>query len=552
MSWLGDVAAAIRDRRETRRVLESARVNMARAVETIAAKAMQDLADDDLGWRKLGDQGGDYDYSNKALADIRRQCISLWNVDPTIGQAVSLLQSGALGAGVEEPTAADERLQEIISTFWGDEDNQLALFGRQGQILLHLSLMLEGERFLTLFTSEQDAEVRLSDVAPGEVVSVITHPENRRRVVLYRREYNPEVWDPRRGGYDTSKARVVEYLRDWRLAPEVAEGRFDGDAALADMLGSVEGQLRQDCYCYHVRTPGLGLRGVPAVWRAFEWARAHGRSLSTMMDLASALARFAWSKKVTTNSAATLESFAESFYPGAGEPTHGPGAVDVHNQNVDLQPVNISTGGTQVQEATARQMHLQIIRPFGFGEHWYSDATKGNLATATAMELPAIWRIEDHQALFGQVFRELCEFAVSVAVARKVVSIPEDVDRAVQVNFPDATPTTPGDTAVLIGALSTGVQSGLLDEQEASRQAYEALGTNEINAVMERQYPPERKMDGEAPVVVGEEEPNGSPAALALVGEPPEGPEVPAKPQAQEALRVGEAVGDGPFSPSPQ
>ena len=498
MGIIADVRESWDARRGLARAQRRATSQIVDVAEALASRAAADLADEDTGWQKLGDVGGEY--SNTELRDMRNRCRQLYEIDPTVSQAVFITQAGAIGSSVIEPTAVDAGVQEVLDAFWEDADNELALTSRDGLELLHLLLMVEGERFLTLHVAPTDAEVRLADVDAGQITRIITHPENRRRPVLYRREHWPQVYSHATGRYEPGTEKVVEYLRDWRLAPEVAGDKWYADAALQELLAQVEGQTRDDAYCYHVRLAGLGLRPAPGVWRAFEWAKAHGKSLSTMMTLATALAMFAWQKKVKTTSADALKTFAQNMENPRGQNAQGPGAVQVGNQNVDLSPINVSTAGTQVQEATARQMHLQQIRTFGFGEHWYSDATKGNLATAAAMELPAVWRIENHQALMRQVLANVCAFAVAVAQDRG--NLPLDVDAAVRFNFPDAQPSTSGETAVLLQALTQAAQAGVVDPREASQLAYQALGTEDINAVMERQYPEETKADGSAPAQV--------------------------------------------------
>jgi hypothetical protein len=505
----------------------SAEAQVARAVESVAARAAADLADEDVGWRKLSE--GNDSHTPSELREIRGRCRKLYSIDPTVAQAVALLQSGALRSGELAPTCADARVEKVVEAFWADEDNGLALTSRDGLQLLHLSLMLEGERFLTLFTAPNDPAVVLADVAADEISQVIMHPENRRRPVAYKRDFRERAFDARKGVYESATGQQqTEYLLDWRLAPEVAGDKWDEDAALQELLTSLAPKTRPDCYVYHARLAGLGDRGVPAVWRAYEWAKAHGQSLSAMMTLTAAQAMFAWEAKVKSNDAATLAQFAASL-EGTSR-AQGPGAAFVGNEGVNLSPISVGTGGQQIQEATARQMHLQEIRAFGFGEHWYADSATGNLATATAMELPAVWRIEDHQALIRQTLERVCGFAVAVAQARG--ALPSDVDTTVTINMPDAQPASPAESAQLLQALSRAAQSGLIDPREASLQAYQALGTQGINAVMERQYPPEEKDAGQAPTVAGQ---TMEPTATL---EPTPTP---------ESARAAEAVGGRPF-----
>lgn len=528
MSVISDLREAWDARRKLTVAMRRAEAQVAQVAETMASRAAADLADEDASWRKLGEGEGEYSAAN--LRDIRKRCRRLYELDPTVAQAVSLLRSGALRDGELEPSCADKRVQETVDAFWTNEDNELALTSRDGLSLLHLSLMLEGERFLTLFTTPQDAAVVVGDVSADEITDVIMHPENRRRPVLYKRQYTPSVYDPKTGRYEHGSERVTEYLRDWRLAPEVAGERHEGDTALQDLLASVQG-INEDCYCYHARIMGLGARGVPAVWRAYEWAKAHGQSLSSMMTLTAALAMFAWQAKVKTNSAATLKTFAQALEDSSR--AQGPGAAWTSNEAVDLAPINVGTGGQQIHESTARQMHLQEIRAFGFGEHWYADSTRGNLATATAMELPAVWRIEDHQALVRQTLTQICGFAVAVAQDRG--KLPGDVDVTVSLNMPDAQPASPVESAQLLQALTLAAQAGLIDVREASLQAYQALGTVGVEAIMERQYPAEYKDEGDAPTSAG-----------GVATQPTPGLE-PQPQAAEESTRAQEAVADRPF-----
>ena len=116
--------------------------------------------------------------------------------------------------------------------------------------------------------------------------------------------------------------------------------------------------------------------------------------------------------------------------------------------------------------------------------------------------------------------------------------LPQDVDTAVSINFPDAQPSTPQETAALLQALTTAGQAGLVEPREAALQAYQALGTIEVQAVMERQFPEEMKLDGEQAQSVGGAE------------TPPQ--DAYAQGAAEEAARVLEAVGgSGPFGRAP-
>lgn len=466
--------------------------HLARVSETIAAEMQRELTEES-GWQLLSDLGGDsYDLSNAARAAIAAKCIRLWMVDGAIGQAESLLASGTFGQGISAPRAADPRVQRIIDRFWDDADNQLALTSIDAMIGINRALMLEGERFLTVHTSAADSLVKLADIPASEITDVITHPQNRRKALVYKRSWRPARYDWGRGTWVTDTQPMVRYYRDL-AAPDPRAPRDDDDDEALELLASVP-DLDDDTAILHVRVNNIGLRGVPEVYRAYDWARTHAGTVSDMATMTKALSMFAWRKKIRTRSEAAVRSGASQFQ----SPPPGPGAVHVSNDNVELDPVNVGTGATSNQSATGRQTFLEAIRPFGFGEHWYGDASTGNLATASSMEQPAVWRILARQTLFERALRTVIDYAIERAIEMQdYLPIPRSVRRYYDLDFPPPQPRTEQTVSIMLPALANAASTGLIDKREASYQAYVLLGSDDIDEIMERQYPPQEQLEGE-------------------------------------------------------
>jgi len=499
------ILSRVREAFEAQALQRRADVAFARVQETIASQLAQELTEEDNGWRKLSEGNGTYDLSQSELSEIRAKCIKAWQIDPSLGQAASLLASGAFGKGLDTPRAADSRVQEVIDRLWEDEDNRLALFSREAMARTSNALMLEGERFLAVHTSVTESRVKLSELPCAEIVDVVTAPENSLKPVLYRREFRSQTYDVAAGRYTTGAKRVV-YYADWRcwrylLDPAFGEDDPDWEEGVADLLSraGIGGEAGPIAFAYHVKANTLGLRGIPEAYRAYDWIRSHARTVSDLVTLSKALAMFAWRKKLNTKSATAIENAAKMFRT----PPSGPAGVQVENQNVSLDAINVPTGGVGNLEVASRQTHLQSIRPFGFGEHWYSDASTGNLATASAMDMPAIWRIEDRQKQIGTVCEDLTRLAIELAVIQQDFPsrrLPARVDKAFDLDFPPAQPDNPATTATLLQAL-TSASGALLDPREAAYQAYTALGSNDVTELLERQFPTEDKLDGQAPTV---------------------------------------------------
>ncbi len=460
-----------------------AQQSMLRVAEA-ASGTLSEMLDEVQNYTKITSQLETVEPTSDELRRIRKALRVLWYSSPVAAQRAWLLKCGTFGKGITAPTASDERVQEVVTRFWEDRDNQVCLFSHEGMSLTNLLLLLEGERFISVHTSEAESVVKLGDIPPDEITAVIPHPGNRRQPVLYQRTFHPRTWDFRIGAWGTSQEKAVWYYRDLRYA----EGREEAvtDRAVAELLASTPG-LQEDVAIRHIKADSLGLRGYPEMARSVPWARQHVAALSDLATIVKALGAFAWKKKVTTKSGDAIRAAAEMLRT----PPPGAAAVQVENQNVSLEPINVSTGHTGNQTATAREMFLQAIRDGGFGEHWFGDATRGNLATAAAMELPAIWRIEDRQQLLEGIFRELVEFAIDRAMLlgdfpRPVIA--PDADLTVDIDFPAAQPLTEVTRTNLVTSVVTAQQAGLLPPREASFLVLQLLGSNNISETLDAMY----------------------------------------------------------------
>jgi len=535
----------VREVVETREVQRRADRAFARVQESIASQLAQELAEEDQGWRKLTEGAGTYDLTPSELSDARAKCIKAWQIDPTLGQTSALLASGAFGSGVVKPRAVDARVQAVVDRLWGDLDNQLALFSRRAMVRTSDALLLEGERFLGVHASTTESVLKLSELPCAEIVDIVCHPENALRPVLYRRKYRPNEYDLDRGQYQPGPEQVA-YYADWRcwryiLDPTFTDEDPEWDQAIADLLNRA-GLLDDPTpvLCYHIVGNTLGQRGIPEAYRSYDWIRSHARTLSALVTMAKALAAFAWRKKLNTKSATAIEAAANAFR----NPPPGTGGVQVENQNVTLDPVNVGTGGVGNLEVASRQTHLQSIRGSGFGEHWYSDASTGNLATATAMEMPALWRLEDRQAAVGEPCLDLTGLAVELAIIRQdypARRLPKTVDRKVDLDFPAPQPRNENVLGIFLNALSTAAKDGLIAPREAAYQAYTALGSNNVQELLEEQFPPQEKLDGAKSTT---DEPEATEPETPDAGQPPADE---AADEEQVAERAQEAV--SPFRP---
>lgn len=463
--------------------LERATAGLMQSLVSEASKAMRG---EDVGWRALasGARTSDNtrDYTHAELLDIRRNCRQVWRHDGAVSNAERLLLVGSVGKGLQKPNATKSKaVQKIVDALWEDDDNQRALFGMQALERINLGFMLDGELILALHTSAADHTVKLSVIDPDEITEVIPHPENRNRPMVYQRVCYPQVFDFDAGTWKASSEPSVVYYRDIGIADPFDEysGGMDASEYLADVPN-----LQSDVCLIHVPVNTVGVRGVPLVARAVEWVQAYHGCITDLVNLAKALSAIAWYKKVKSRNQTAIDASAaqmSSLTPGAG------GAY-VANDSVDLSPVSVSTGGVGNLNTAMREIYLVVLRCFGFGEHWYCEANTGNLATAQAMELPALWMLTRWQNLYRSIIDKVISFAVTRAVAFGKASKSE-AKHGVDVDFPAPEPRDSGSLPNLLLALDQCASTGVILPYEAAWQAYSALGTTNPTSLMEIQFP---------------------------------------------------------------
>ena len=444
--------------------------------DRLTAQVQESFETEMSGHSRLGaGTTGQADLSAAALRTIRQQCRDLWRIDTTAAQAVSLLTSGVYSRGLDMPRAATPDVQAIVDAWFEADENQRQLTGRHGIHALNLALAVDGEMFYRLHYADADPQMLLTTLPVDEIVDIIPHPDNAQQAMLYRRVYRQRRYDYRQGRWETGD-EVTEYIADWNMAPWL-----DMDGSAAAIPQGIP--LVQGAYLYHVSGNTLGQRGVPELYRALDWHRAYCNAVSDLLTYSKAAAMFAWTRKV---GAAVERGVARAAAQLEGREAPPTGSVHVGTEHDALEPINVQTGAISNIQQAARQSYLAAIRAYGFGEHWYGDASTGNLATATAMELPAIWRIQDRQELVEQTVRDMLRFTLTHA--QYIRRLPQMADLNLRIQMPDPQPMTTQYTGMLIMGIVQGYQVGLLDAQEAAAQMYRLIGADDPETVLARQF----------------------------------------------------------------
>ena len=463
------------------------------------------------GWRELG-RGSNSELIASEIDRATQNQLARWyaHQDPTASQAVMLHNAYTFARGVSVK-AKDERVQRVIDAFWQDPRNRHSLTRAAAQWRLNTERQLEGELFLALFVSTLTGRVTVRLFDPAEFPEhngVVTLPGDPTFPVYFRREYTPRWYDFEAGAYKTGERRVA-YYPDYRNA---AVGVPGGHGKW------VQWERGTEVYVMHVCTNPLGGRGLTHLNPGIPWVKALKGFAEDRVTLTAALATFAFKQKVRGNRVA-LQKLIDQWGRYETEKRYGPPGDSrerrqaantlIENEASTLEQLKTDSGSSN---AYLDMRMLRQMAGLGLGhifEHYLGDPSTGNLATATAMELPMLKLFEFEQQVWEDVIGDLVTFVVlqglrfgprevralgRVAVDRAggsplwVVKPKGDVDLTVTASLP---PIVQSDVAVWANALSSIAQAEVMTGQQIvppeqkAITALHVLGVDDVGTIVD-------------------------------------------------------------------
>jgi hypothetical protein len=384
-----------------------------------------ELALDDRGWNVSGGKRmpGELDPITRASQVNRSRYY--WLRDPLCKQAVRLWTDYAFGDTGISYTCEDEGVSALLDKFTKNRRNKPRFTSTAGQQRLSKKLLIDGELFFAIF---EDGDICTVDCL--QIVSILTDADDADRVVAYKREI------PRKNG--TSE---VIYYKPWDAdddaTPPTTQDVIDDNYTTAPVMeGGKAITFVKDCVMYHLAFDAIERRGNGLLTSCLDWTREHRRFMIARVAITQALSKFAFKTQVKggQNVINSIRAKLESSFSTAGlsggtehKPTQAPGANFLANEGVSLEAMPRVTGAS---EAKVDSSNLKLMHCAGTGiaEHYYGDASTGNLATATAMELPMLKMFAGYQVFWKDAWRDIFAIVLGEDVdsepAQIVLSMP--------------------------------------------------------------------------------------------------------------------------------
>lgn len=452
----------------------------------ILTEQLMELTSDEMGWRRMGASVAREILTRYGLSQIAARAWLYYAAVPLIRRAVRLKTYYVWGQGVTI-SARDETIQDLIQSVIDDEGNQAVLFSNEAHAAREREVELEGNVFLTLFTSPKTGRVQVRRIPPNEITDIITSPDDVTERRYYRREWTQQVFDEANGVWLPSGK--ITYYPDFRFQPPMRER--------AKTIANAP--VQWDSPVLHVRTDSLSESpwGFPEVYAALDWARAYKEFLEDWASIAKALSRFAWKSRTRAGKVAAVKKAIDDNRTGTGNgyrPTAG--AAMVSDGTTDLEP--IPKTGAVIDADSGRPLAMMVGAALDLPYTLLmGDADLGNLATAKTLDRPTELAMEARRALWESVLRAVLGYAVEASVKapggqlrgtwiqdgnRQIVTLPESVDATIDVDWPSI---LEHDLNELVSAIVSADETGTILPEQIARLLLTALGVSDVDQIID-------------------------------------------------------------------
>jgi hypothetical protein len=416
-----------------------------------------ELALDDRGWLVGGKKmAGELDPISRTVQVNKSRYY--WLRDPLAHQAVRLWSDYGLGDSGVSYHCDDTGTQKKLDKFVKDRRNRKQL-SAAGMKRLSNRLLVDGELFFAIFS---DGTMRTIDCL--QITDIIADPDDDETTLCYKRI--------------TANNKTL-YYADWAAT--------DAERALAEQQrdpqtkGAIK--LEKDVVIYHLPFDAFEKRGTGLFGSCVNWSREHRRFMEARVALTQALAKFAWKGDVKGGQAMLnkIQKQLQSTFVDSGltagterNPQTAPGGTWLQNEGIDLTAMPRTTGASDAR-SDADGLKLMVSAGTGIMLHYFGDPSTGNLATATAMELPMLKMFQGYQKLWKDAYRDI--FAIVLE---------EDPDEEPAVIKIDLPPILADDLQKL-GAFITSASAIFpeLKVDSVMKIFLTSLGVDDVEAVMQ-------------------------------------------------------------------
>ena len=458
-------------------------------VETLEEALIdQQMAADERGWVKLGDDGTPV--TREEIRDVAKRARVMAIADPLIRRAVNLRIAYVWGSGIQIGAADpdDDGGQDVNAVVQAFLTDQAATFSSpQACEERERVLMTTGNDFLALPTDPVTGRVQVRRIPQGQVDDVITDPEDVETPWFYKRTYTAAVVERGYTGATRTRreTRTVLYPAlgyQPRLRPRTIDGH----------------EVRWDSPVLHVRvnrqdgTPW----GTSDLWAALDWAAGYKDFLVDWARLVKALSRFAFRATAKTRAGGQQVRARLTAADGAG----GVGGVVTTGEGQSFEAIGKS--GATIDSNSGRPLAAMVAAATDVPVTMLlaDPGVTGARATAETLDKPLALVTMMRRALAGGVILRVLDHVVDAAIkapqgalsgtrkvdqatSREVFTLADDQERGLFIDWPSL---EDADIETTMKAIEIADDLGKLPPLLIARLALAALDVDDVDTVLDQ------------------------------------------------------------------
>lgn len=319
--------------------------------------------------------GGLRDFTKMSHDQIIEIVWTLYQSNPIAKRYLQIKRDYIIGRGVA-PISDDDNLQEIFDDFF---DHNL-LHSRLPQMTLQQFLW--GEQCYPAFVRKSDGRVTLGYIDPGEILTVVTHPQNA--MEAWAVVCKQKVGDVSQKVYRIIKRENKQYLTAAQITPESWERELWERYGLTAYTG--------DCFYFAINNVSNQPRGFSDLLQVADWLDSHDETLFSLADREAFAGYFSWDVEIEDATEDQIRARAKAVR--CNPPKKG--SANLHNSKEkwtfvypDLkQPGSI---------ASAEAIETHALGGLGLPRHFYAHGDGTNRATAMAQGDPTFRTMQGDQ-----------------------------------------------------------------------------------------------------------------------------------------------------------
>ncbi|MBV9712803.1 MAG: hypothetical protein JO011_18035, partial [Ktedonobacteraceae bacterium] len=327
--------------------------------------------------------------------------------------------------------------------FWHDADNHM----ETRIYALCTELSLYGEQFIRFYVNKIDGSVKIRQVDPSIIDQIETDPDDIETVLrFHRRPVGPSATQPG----DPAPVTPLE------------QSNFEGEWFKA---GS---EMVQFC----INKVSNAKRGKSDLATLLPWLRRYKDWLTDRVRINKYKGAFLWDVQLLgADKKAVDRKKMEYAIPPE------PGTVIIHNEAEKWSAVKPEINANEAAE-DGRALKLMIAVGAQLPEHYLSDGSNGNRATAAEMGLPTLLKFQRRQYVMRALLRTILDRVLQEAC--KARRLPTDIDMHYDILFPeidvDDHQMLATSTQMLVSALTVAKQQGWVSDETAMRLIFQFAG----------------------------------------------------------------------------